>query len=275
MKPWWNDVVVLGAAHVGVEADDGVGGQVVGQVGERAGLQHGVVAEGLGHPHPRGGLARHRGPRRVKRRSNIGLQLSLGDGVRTGDVGERAICTSWPASSTWNDERHREDGADGLPGDDAAGDERAAVALPVDLEPDGLGVVAAPDEVRVQRVDAEVLLHRGRRRPEALGHDLPAVEPAPRVLRTDADEHVAVVLLEHHHRAEVHAGFASARRAGGAAPATAPLSISTETKPRIAAFRAKGYSRFANAVIGSNAPISASNSVSRPARRTSSGGGRR
>ena len=102
-------------------------------------------------------------------------------------------------------ERHREDGADGLPGHHLAGHEGPAVAGAVDLVADRLVLVASADEVRVQRVHAEALVDRVRPRPQGLGDDLAAVETAPRVARADADVHIGAVGLELHHGGEVHA----------------------------------------------------------------------
>ena len=65
-------------------------------------------------------------------------------------------------------------------------------------------MVTAPDEVRVQRVHPELRLDGRGRRPQRLGHDLPAVQPAPRILRADPDERVRTVGFEVHHRREVH-----------------------------------------------------------------------
>ena len=63
-----------------------------------------------------------------------------------------------------------------------------------------------PDEVGVQRVHVEAIVHRRGAGPQALGDDLAAVEPAPRVLRSPAEEDVVPQRLELHHRHEVHAG---------------------------------------------------------------------
>ncbi len=73
--------------------------------------------------------------------------------------------------------RHVEDGADRLAGDDRSRHERAAVANAIDLEPDRLLVIAAADEVRVQRVHPEGRIDGERPRPAA---------PAPRSGRRTA-----------------------------------------------------------------------------------------
>ena len=90
------------------------------------------------------------------RRSKIGLQLSS---VRSpGGAGPRASARSAPwgaSSSTWYDAVISRITPTDWRAVDPAGAERAAVAHPVDLEADRLGVVARADEVGVQRVDPE------------------------------------------------------------------------------------------------------------------------
>ena len=76
-----------------------------------------------------------------------------------------------------------QDGSDGLSGHDTPGAERPSVADSVHLEADRLGVVAPPDEVGADRVRRHLVIDRPAGRPERLGHDLAAVEAAPRVLQ--------------------------------------------------------------------------------------------
>ena len=67
-----------------------------------------------------------------------------------------------------------------------------------------LGVVALADEVGVQGMDGEARVDGEPGGAQALGDDLAAVEPAPRVSGPDADERVGAVLLQRHHRRELH-----------------------------------------------------------------------
>ena len=96
-----------------------------------------------------------------------------------------------------------EDRADRLTGDHASGGEAATVADAIDLESDRLGVVAAADEIGAQRMHLEIGFDGGRRGPQRLGHDLAAVQSAPRIARSDSDEGVRAVWLE----IEQSAGF--------------------------------------------------------------------
>ena len=119
----------------------------------------------------------------------------------------RAACTSWPDSSTWND-------SDIVRMTPTSSWLATTLRVQNDrpsrdrghVEADRLVGVAAPDEVGVQRVHEEAVVHGRGRGPQALGDDLPAVQAAPRVLGPVAEEHVVALGLELHHRHEVHAG---------------------------------------------------------------------
>ena len=160
---------VPGCRAVRVQRHHGVGGVVVGHVGQGAGVQDGVVAQVAVDAQPAPAL----GPRGRRcppwPRSNMVLHESCSSSAAVGTSGSSAVWTCGASSSTWNDDRDGEDGADRLAGGDGAGHERAAVADPVDLVADRLGVVAPADEVGVQRVDPELRVDGGRPPPAGPG----------------------------------------------------------------------------------------------------------
>ena len=180
---------------------DGLGGDVVGSVGQRASLQDWVVVQRSGDPQPPGGPSDFRwsgstfqqgSP--VLRRLVIGssgvvgqgglldVGLVLGDLERTGQVEDRPLR---------------------LAGHHPPSGERPAGADPVHLVPDRLVAGSPADEVGVEGVDGTVGLHRGRSGAQSLGYHLAAVHPAPRVVGTDAHVDVGAVGFEGHQGGEV------------------------------------------------------------------------
>ena len=115
-----------------------------------------------------------------------------------------AVCASAASSSSWKLADMLKIAPTGWRATTVLCHERAAIAESIDLESDRLLVIAAADEVCVQRVHPEGRIDGEGRGPQRLRHDLPAVQPTPRVLRTDADIRVGPVRLEGHHRGEVH-----------------------------------------------------------------------
>ena len=114
----------------------------------------------------------------TNRRSNIASRpRSPRARPAAGPRGICTVCASGRRLVQLEARRHVEDGADRLAGDDRSRHERAAVADAIDLEPDRLLVVAAADEVGVQRVHPEGRIDGERSRLAA---------PAPRSGRRTA-----------------------------------------------------------------------------------------
>lgn len=89
-----------------------------------------------------------------------------------------------------------QDRADRLPSDDATSREATSVANAIDLVPNRLLMIAAADEVRTNRVGQVLGFDRDRRGTKRLGHDLPAIEPSPRILRSLSDEGIGLYSLK-------------------------------------------------------------------------------
>ncbi len=87
---------------------------------------------------------------------------------------------------------HVQDRTPRLDGDDPTGGEAAAVAVAVDLVEHGLGRVAGPHEIGVQRMGGAVGVDRAHRGHERLRDDLPA-ETAP-LARRRGDAAIEIIL---------------------------------------------------------------------------------
>ena len=74
--------------------------------------------------------------------------------------------------------------------DDTAGGEGPTVANAIHLVPNGLGGIAAADEIGANRMRFETVVDRQRRRTQCLCDDLSTVQTTPRILRSDTDVHI-------------------------------------------------------------------------------------
>ena len=118
-------------------------------------------------------------------------------------VGMVTVWMSGASSANLEAGFERQDRPIGLAGHHPPGHERGTVAHPVDLVTDGFVEPTAEDEVGVQRVHGAVIGHGLRRGREALGDDLPAIDPPPLVGRADPDEHIGTVRFESQKLSEV------------------------------------------------------------------------
>lgn len=208
--------VVGDRGAVGVQRDDSVGREVVGQVGQRACLRDGIVAELIRGPEPacsapraevdrrcsiRTAMRRPRDETSLERRTprfrrcdrNWQWNVRLDDGL---DV--RRVFGPLERGG------HRQDRTDLLPGQHPARDEGPSVADPFHFQAGRLVVIAPADEIRVQRVHAELWVDGVRGCPQGLGHDLPAVEASPGVTGTGGDVRVGAVRFEGQDLVQVH-----------------------------------------------------------------------
>src|SRR6478672_492551 len=94
--------------------------------------------------------------------------------------------------------------ADRLAGDHPPRRKAAPVADAVDLESNWLGVIAATDEIRAKRMDAELAIDGAGSRPQRLSHDLPAIQSTPRITGPNTDEGVGPVRLQVEKSTEIH-----------------------------------------------------------------------
>ena len=187
--------VPLAAERVGQHRDPEQ--VLVGEVGERAGVHHRVVAELLGDPHPRD-LLRHRlahRPHHPMVEEQVGGRL--GEVVRRADRvrgPDRLAVLPFLLGLEAGDEV--QDRPTRLVRDDGPGRERPTVAHALHLVEDGLRLGAGAHEVRVQRVHAVRRVDGETGRTEGLGHHLTAVEPRPADLRVPGEERVRLHAVE-------------------------------------------------------------------------------
>ena len=166
-------------------------------------MQPGVVVDGIDDAHPAHRLAGAwvAGQRPAFHDPRPALFVGVAAVLRVGR--KRDACRLHFGILLGHVERARQvqNGAAALAGHHGPCAERAAVAQAVHLVADGLVERAATDEVRVDRVRHERLVDGLERRPQSLRDHLPAVDPAPHVLRADSHIGVRAVLFEEHHLA--------------------------------------------------------------------------
>ena len=160
---------LLGLVAHRVRPHHGIGGEVVGEVGESRGVHDEVLGQVLADPEPRRRSAGSVAPGRSEavggdeRALEHGAPRVLVELVGTGHVGRQGhrldvLGPLGPLEAGLQ----VQDGTDRLTGHDAAGAERSAVADAIDLVADRFVVVAPADEVGADRVDVQLGVLDGR-----------------------------------------------------------------------------------------------------------------